>query len=305
MRAESGVPTVSVCVPTFNRARYLSVTIESVLAQTFRNYELIVCDNGSTDDTPRVVQAFGDARIRHLRASSTLGMGANWRRGLEAARGRYCAILADDDTWAPTLLETLLAPLEDDPRADIAFCDHFIMDADGRVLEDATDDCSRGYGRAGLRPGLHLPFLELAVRWQAVWHGAALFRRARALDTGAVEPRANTVVDFYLSARLALGGGGAIYVPSRLAYVRRHEGSSLATSGAQIWADVGWVCTQLSRDVPPGPLARVVRDRWAWASFREGISLCRQGRYLSGLRAAGRGLRLGGVWTPFRRSRAR
>jgi glycosyltransferase involved in cell wall biosynthesis len=298
-------PAVSVCVPTLNRARYLSVTISSVLDQTFQDYELIVCDNGSTDETPHVVRAFRDARIRYLRSPDTVGMGANWRRALEAARGRYCGILADDDSWAPSLLEALITPLEEDARVDVAFCDHWIMDAEGGVLENETDECSRGYGRAGLRPGLHLPFLALALQRPAIGHGAALFRRPRALDTDAIDPRANTVVDFYLFAKLALGGGGAFYVPSRLAYVRRHGGSSLATSGAQIWADLGWVCSRLSQDVPPGPMARVIRDRWAGASIREGISLCRQGRYLGGLRAAGRGLRLSGLRAPFRRDSTR
>lgn len=283
-------PAVSVCVPTLNRARYLSVAIGSVLAQTFQDYELIVCDNGSTDDTPDVVRALRDARVRYVPSPATIGMAANWLRGLEAARGRYCAILADDDAWAPSLLQALVAPLEADARVDVAFCDHWIIDAEGRTLERETDACSRAYGRAGLRAGAHLPFLELALLQQAIWHGAALFRRSRAIDARAIDPRANTVVDFYLFARLALGGGAAFYVPSRLSYVRRHGGSSLATSGARIWADRGWVCAELSRDVPPGPLARALRGKWAHATIREGISLLREGRYLRGLRVAARGI---------------
>jgi hypothetical protein len=164
------------------------------------------------------------------------------------------------------------------------------MDAEGRVLDGDTEACSRGYGRTGLRAGVHQPFLELAVQRQAIWHGAALFHRSRAIDARAIDPRANTVVDFYLFARLALAGGAAFYVPSRLAYVRRHGGSSLATSGARIWADRGWVCAELSRDVPPGPLAKALRDKWSQATIREGLSLLRQGRLVRGLRVAGRGL---------------
>lgn len=292
-------PRVSVCVLTFNRARLLRHAIESLLGQTLGDFELVVCDNASTDDTAEMVRGFRDPRIRHVRGAHNAGIGGNWARALEAAEGRYCAIFSDDDNWEPSFLERLVEPLERDARVDVAFCDHWVMDAERRLLLAPTDECSRAYGRAGLRPGLHLPFLDLALRRQALWHGAALVRRARAVELRAVDARADKVIDFYFFGRLALGGGGAFYVPDRLASAMRHPRSSAATSGAKIWADLQWVCERLGRDLPSGPLAAALRRKWATAALREAMSSLRQGDVGPGLRAAVRAARLGRL-TPSR-----
>jgi len=102
-RTRGSPPAVSVIIPTHNRAGCLREAVDSVLAQEFRNFELIVVDDGSTDDTPRLLQEYGDA-IRVLRQENR-GVSAARNRGIAAARGALIAFLDSDDLWLPGKLD--------------------------------------------------------------------------------------------------------------------------------------------------------------------------------------------------------
>ncbi len=92
-------PLVSVIVPTFNRAALVARAIDSVLAQTYERFELLVVDDASTDDTADVIAACGDARVRHLRQDRNRGVAAARNRGFREARGELLALLDSDDEW--------------------------------------------------------------------------------------------------------------------------------------------------------------------------------------------------------------
>ena len=102
-------PLVSVILPTYNRARVLPRAIASVLAQTFRDLELIVVDDGSTDDTAAVVAAIPDSRLRYLPGTVNLGDSGARNRGAAQARGKWLAFQDSDDEWVPNNLEHQLA----------------------------------------------------------------------------------------------------------------------------------------------------------------------------------------------------
>jgi glycosyltransferase involved in cell wall biosynthesis len=257
-------PLVSVCVPTFNRASYIREALESVLSQTYSNLEVVVCDNASQDGTAEIVAALSDRRIRYLRNDRNLGLAANWIKAVSAATGRYCAIIGDDDRWAPAFIESLVPALEADPTLDVAFCDHWVIDDAGQTLVPETEACTRAY-RASLRAGRHRPFLELAVADQAIPVAAALIRRDRLLALGALDHRAGLVLDYYLFARLSLGGGGAFYWPGRLASVRRHAAAGSQARFAEIWPDMQWVCADLFPDVQDARARQGMRKKWAHA----------------------------------------
>lgn len=106
------MPTVSVIVPTYDRAALLPRSLQSVLNQTREDFELLVVDDASRDDTRAVVQAFQDDRIVYLRQSSRQGAAAARNAGIRAAKGRYVAFLDSDDSWLPTKLECQLAKAE-------------------------------------------------------------------------------------------------------------------------------------------------------------------------------------------------
>lgn len=113
------MPFFSVLIPTFNRARLIGATLESVLAQTFEDWELIVVDDGSTDETLEIVESyrarFGD-RLRVLQQPNS-GPGAARNLGIESARGRYIAFLDSDDLWFPWTLNfyAQIAKNQNDP----------------------------------------------------------------------------------------------------------------------------------------------------------------------------------------------
>ena len=99
------MPTVSVILPTYNRAKYLDRAIKSVLDQTYTDFELIIIDDGSTDNTDQVVGSFSDDRIKHIKHSSNKGAAAARNTGLEKAQGEYIAFQDSDDKWLPKKLE--------------------------------------------------------------------------------------------------------------------------------------------------------------------------------------------------------
>ena len=104
-------PTFSVIIPTYNRAQTLTRAIKSVIDQTLQNWELLVVDDASTDDTPQLVKRFRDRRIRYLRRQANGGVSAARNDGIKAARGEYVALLDSDDRFLPTFLERTLHAL--------------------------------------------------------------------------------------------------------------------------------------------------------------------------------------------------
>src|SRR3954447_15839297 len=104
-------PLVSIITPTYDRPGYLREAIESVLAQTFGDFELLVCDDGSPPATEELVKSFDDPRIVYLRSPGRLGVLDNSLMGFARARGRYVTALFDDDAWEPEFLERVVAPL--------------------------------------------------------------------------------------------------------------------------------------------------------------------------------------------------
>lgn len=98
-------PTVSVIIPTYNRAHMVGRAIQSVLNQTYQDFELIVVDDGSTDNTDEVVKGFDNERPRYIRYKENKGAQVARNTGLKAARGEYIALLDSDDEWLPEKLE--------------------------------------------------------------------------------------------------------------------------------------------------------------------------------------------------------
>jgi glycosyltransferase involved in cell wall biosynthesis len=104
--SDIGMPAVSVIIPTFNRSKLVVNAIQSVLCQTYRDYEIIVVDDGSTDDTAEALTPYMD-RIRYV-YQANLGTSAAKNRGVQLARGKWISILDSDDLWLPRKLEAQL-----------------------------------------------------------------------------------------------------------------------------------------------------------------------------------------------------
>ena len=126
------MPKVSVIIPTYNCAHYLGQAIESVIGQTFRDFDIIVLDDGSMDNTSEVAGKYGSA-IRYIRQANG-GLPAARNRAIEASTGEFVALLDSDDWWEPTKLAEQVPLLEDDPDAGLSYTDLRVVYDDGTVL---------------------------------------------------------------------------------------------------------------------------------------------------------------------------
>lgn len=128
--AHKGIPRVSVCIPTYNHAHFIGQAIESVLVQTYADFELVVVDNCSTDNTRELVSTFSaiDQRIRYVCNERNVGPQENLNRCLAEAAGEYVKILCADDFIAPTCLEKSIQLLNDHPRVTLVSSARQIVD---------------------------------------------------------------------------------------------------------------------------------------------------------------------------------
>jgi glycosyltransferase involved in cell wall biosynthesis len=127
-------PYATIAIPTFNAAVYLAETIESAIAQTRSDIEIVVVDNRSTDTTHAVVESFDDPRIRFIRNERNVGMAGNWNRAASHAQGRFVTVLHADDTLEPGFVETLGAELEAHPEANAVVSNVGLFDSESRRL---------------------------------------------------------------------------------------------------------------------------------------------------------------------------
>jgi len=119
-------PFFSVVIPTFNRSPVLKRAIESVLAQSFLDYEILVMDDGSTDDTQTVVESFHDQRICYNWAENSGGPATPRNRGIDAARADWICFLDADDLWYPDKLERVAEEIKRNPDSDL-FCHNMML----------------------------------------------------------------------------------------------------------------------------------------------------------------------------------
>ena len=141
---------MTIGVPVYNGERFLRETLEAVLAQEFRDYELLISDNASTDGTERIVREFlaRDSRISYQRNAENIGAARNFDLLAERARGTYFIWAGAHDQWAPTFLAKCVAVMESCPKVVLCYCPASCIDAEGRAfltLRRTAD--TRGLGR--------------------------------------------------------------------------------------------------------------------------------------------------------------
>lgn len=136
-------PAVSVVIPTYERAAVLPRAVESVLGQSYGAWELLVVDDGSTDDTGILMEQYRDPRVRYLRQPVNRGVSAARNRGLREARGDWVALLDSDDEWMPEKLERQVRHLEGaGPEVGLVYCG--VEDVDDRGVLQVHRPAHRG-----------------------------------------------------------------------------------------------------------------------------------------------------------------
>ena len=220
------MPKISVCIPTYNRDRLLPFAIDSVRQQTETDWELIICDDGSTDGTAELASQYvspdGDPRICYIRHPQNIGKSNNMRSGFEAATGEYFIKFDDDDRLTPDFLRRTSAILDKDPTIDFVGTDHWIIDINNVRDEQATQLNSQQWGRTNQRQGVVENLLEVVFMRQSFQIGATLFRRKTLQEVGFMRPNLQNCEDNDLLVRLALAGKKAYYLPELLMEYRFH-----------------------------------------------------------------------------------
>lgn len=217
---------VSICIPTYNRSDLLKYAIESALHQSYTDFELIICDDGSIDNTSEVVDQWNDPRIRYIRHPHNIGRSQNMRSGFEAATGTYFIKFDDDDALTPEFLEKTVSILEADPTIDFVCTDHWIIDRQHQRIESATRENSAKWGKDKLQKGIIPDLLTETFVYQSLQVGSTLFRRQALADIDYMRSQADGCEDFDLFVRLALAGKQGAFLPELLMEYRIHSGQT-------------------------------------------------------------------------------
>ena len=291
-------PRVSIVVATYcTRREHLTQAIESALAQTMPAIEVIVSDDSPDDSLREFIDRWRDPRLRYRHNAPALGVARSHWKSFAEARGEYVVILNHDDWLAPGHVESLAAALDRHADATLAFCDHWIIDVDGKRLDADTDRNSAAWGRAGLAAGLHAPFTSLVVAQTIPIAAGAMFRRAAL--TMPLPDDAGPAYDLWLSYLLCRPGAAAVYVADRLSAWRTHEGN-LSSAGGLSWLHGAALCWQAMRADPAfRPWRALARRRAAaahaacalrcWAGGDRAQALAHAGRSMAA-RPSARGL---------------
>jgi glycosyltransferase involved in cell wall biosynthesis len=129
------MPILSIIIPTFNRAALLELAIESILRQEFSDFEIVISDNASTDNTKDIVEQFIDPRIKYYRNVENLGVLLNHNLALEKCQGEFIHIFSDDDIMLPNCISMKMNILNQFPNVNVVHSDIVIIDDDGDVSD--------------------------------------------------------------------------------------------------------------------------------------------------------------------------
>ncbi len=210
MSTATHAPQVSVIIPAYNGDRYIVQAVESVLAQTFTDYEIIIVDDGSTDETHQVLQPYFEI-IRYVHQENR-GVAAARNRGIQEAKGKFIAFLDQDDFFFPDKLAAQIALFHQQPSLGIVNSGWRLVNEQGDAISDIT-------------PWLYFPKLDLET-WivqMPVLPSAMMFSRRWLELAGGFNSEFDSVDDSDLVLRLAMLGCEAAWLPQVTVFYRQHD----------------------------------------------------------------------------------
>jgi glycosyltransferase involved in cell wall biosynthesis len=215
-------------MPAHNASATVEAAIRSVMLQTVEDFELIVSDDGSTDDTPARARRFDDPRVRLLTRDRAGGPSAARNAAIAVAHGEFVSMIDSDDLWLPSYLEVMGQALEDDPDAGLAYTDAWVLDDEtGRIRQKTA----MAYQRPPeVPPADPRRFVRLLVDDNFVFSHATV-RRSVLEQVGDYDERLGWGEDFELWLRILEAGYKAVRKAGPLAIYRRHSRSRTADLG--------------------------------------------------------------------------
>jgi glycosyltransferase involved in cell wall biosynthesis len=227
------IPSVSVCIPVHNGERFIAETVRSVLDQTYRDFELVVLDNASTDGTGAAARSFVDPRVRVERNPVLLSLPDNWNRAVQLTRAPLVKLLCADDLLHPRCLERQVGPMEADPGLAVVAARRHMIDEHSRVIVPR-----RGLsGLVGVRTGVEVARRVVRLGTNPIGEGCnVLFRRADFIAAGGWREERQYIMDLDLWMRL-LQFGEFLGLPETLAAFRIRNGSLSGDNARRIDED--------------------------------------------------------------------
>lgn len=266
------IPKVSVCIPAYNYGKYLKGCLDSVFAQTYEDFEIVLVDNASTDETSEIVRTYKDPRLRYLRNAYTISSVDNHNKAFSLARGEYIALLAADDEFLSDRLLRGVEALDCYPRVGLVYSAVVIIDAEGKALRTVrphpTDRII-----SGKQEFVHL------VQENYIACPTVMFRNALCRELGGFRTVRYTP-DWDMWLRCTFKGDVA-YFAAPLARYRVHGESETAeyTRQGQVDLDLAWTVQAAFEELPSDfrdlmYLRKQVLPRYclpaAWRAFEMG-----------------------------------
>jgi glycosyltransferase involved in cell wall biosynthesis len=221
-------PLVSFVVPCYQYGHFLAECVNSIRTQSYTNFEILIMDNCSTDNTPEVAQSFSDGRIQYFRNSSNIGAAQNFNKGLSLARGKYVWVLAADDRLrSSSVLQRYVDAMEQDASLGFVFCRaiELLEETEGKIVR--WTDCGDQD-----RKWSHGEFFPRLIQGCCVNFSSVLSRREVLAQIGFFPANLSFADDWYVWCMLAMNFGAA-YFAEPLVYYRVHENSLTNQQGRE------------------------------------------------------------------------
>lgn len=260
---------VSIIIPVYNGEKYLADTIQSVIDQTYKNWELIIVDDGSTDNTSNVVKQFNDSRISYIKKNNT-GVSDTRNLGAMISNGEILCFLDADDIWLPENLEKKVEKLINEPQGVLVFSSMYLWDERGdyktckttkKILEDDWEKFRR----------LIAPTIP----------SSAIIKRNYFFEVGMFDTNISTSADFDLNIRLR-ELGEFIYLEEPLVLYRCHP-SQMHKNIALYKHDMSYILKKYKSNTNLFPTRHEWRNSYSLLNYFIAVEFIRQKKFNKGL----------------------
>jgi len=218
---------VSIGLPVYNGEQFLKEAIDSILAQTYEDFELVICDNASTDSTAEIIQSYNDSRIKYHRNDTNMGAAWNYNRVFELSQGEYFKWAAHDDLIGPDFLKECVKVLDDNPSAVVAYTQVKAIDENGNFIRNEPSNVKTDFEKP------HRRFCELVLKKHRARPVFGLMRSDALRKTGLIGNYTHS--DTVLVGHLALLGK-FIEIPKPLFFSRYNRHLQKWKKNNHTWA---------------------------------------------------------------------
>jgi len=216
---------ITVLMTVYNGGHFLKMAIESVLSQTYKDFEFLIVEDHSTDDSLKLIESFNDERLVVHANENNIGQTASLNVGLKLARGRYVARIDADDVAFPDWLEVQVAYIKENPGHAVVSANTLVIDENNKIIRDFV--CPTSLSDMRLRSILASP----------ISHGVALIDKEIALASGGYDEKHKIIADYGLWSKMIRGGHRFASSNRYLMAIRMHSTRSSVVSGNDIYLD--------------------------------------------------------------------